>query len=246
MSLPVLYKIHYSPWSEKAKWALQARGIAHKQVEYLPMIETLWLRARTGRWTGKLTVPVLIADGQQVGDSFLIAQWAAVRGQGPELIADGRLAEVAAWNDRCETVMANGRALVTPRVAGQPDSALEQIPPALRWIGPLSAPLVKLGVRYLQEKYALDAVGQDGRREAIRTELIGLRQALQGGDHLLGSFSFADIAMAVALQVVQPVADQFIKLGPATRRQWRDPILADEFADVLAWRDRIYAGFRHN
>ncbi len=244
MATPVLYQIHYSPWSEKARWALAACAVAYRKVEYLPMIETPLLRARLGRWTGKVTVPALFADGRAYADSFAIAQWAASRGGVVQLFPADRKADSEAWNVRSETVLAHGRALLTPRVGGDPAAALEQVPKGLRWIGPLSAPLVAFGVRYLRDKYALEAVGQSERRAAIRTELAALRTALAGGDHLLGTFTYADIAMAVALQVVQPVGDQHLRLGSATRAAWRDPELAEEFADLLGWRDRLYDRFR--
>ncbi|MBM4341813.1 MAG: glutathione S-transferase N-terminal domain-containing protein [Deltaproteobacteria bacterium] len=244
MPLPALYQIHYSPWSEKARWALDARCVAYRKVEYLPMLGAPMLRARLGRWSGKVTVPVLFASGQAHDDSLAIAQWAAGQGTGPELFPIGRATELLAWNRASEAVLAHGRALVTPRVAGDPSAALEQVPKGLRWLGPLSAPLVALGVRYLRDKYALEAVGQNERRSAMRAELTALRQALASGAHLLGAFSYADIAMAVALQVVEPVGDGHQRLGPATRAAWREPELADEFADLIAWRDRLYDRFR--
>lgn len=35
-----------------------------------------------------------------------------------------------------------------------------------------------------------------------------------------------------------------IRLGPATRAVWTQPALAAEFADLLAWRDGLYAAHR--
>jgi glutathione S-transferase len=59
-----------------------------------------------------------------------------------------------------------------------------------------------------------------------------------------GAFSFADIAMATALQLTVPVADGYVALGPATRAAWADDALAAEFADLVAWRDALYARHR--
>jgi len=68
-----------------------------------------------------------------------------------------------------------------------------------------------------------------------------LRSALsQGSRYLLGSFSYADIAMAVSLQGVLPVADRFIPLEPATREVWTRGDIAASFPDLLAWRDQLY------
>ena len=45
--------------------------------------------------------------------------------------------------------------------------------------------------------------------------------------------------MAVVLEAVAPIARTVPPLGPATRRCWSDAPLAEEFADLLAWRDRL-------
>jgi glutathione S-transferase len=50
--------------------------------------------------------------------------------------------------------------------------------------------------------------------------------------------------MAVLLQAVAPVADRYIRLGPATRQVWSQPELAAEFADLIAWRDTLYERHR--
>ena len=49
-----------------------------------------------------------------------------------------------------------------------------------------------------------------------------------------GTFSFADVAMVVALQFVEPVADRYIRLGPATRRAWTNERFRHDYADLLA------------
>ncbi len=93
-------------------------------------------------------------------------------------------------------------------------------------------------VRRLDRKYA-DLV----KPGALRKALAATRQQLQqvDGDYLLGEFSYADIAMAVVLEVVSPAADVQPPLGPATRRCWHDSGLAREFQDLLDWRGRLAA-----
>ena len=49
---------------------------------------------------------------------------------------------------------------------------------------------------------------------------------------------------ATMLQGVQPVADEYIRLGPATRSVWTQPALAAEFPELLAWRDALYRQHR--
>ena len=73
--------------------------------------------------------------------------------------------------------------------------------------------------------------------------LIATREGLarSDSDYLLGRFSYADIAMAVVLKVVAPIATTQPPLGPATQACWNDSKLAAEFADLLEWRDRLAA-----
>ncbi|MGL1260129.1 hypothetical protein ACSTKG_00040, partial [Vibrio parahaemolyticus] len=56
--------------------------------------------------------------------------------------------------------------------------------------------------------------------DVMRTALDDVRAALAGRDTLLPEFSYADLAVAAAMQVVSPVADRHLRLGPATRRVW--------------------------
>jgi glutathione S-transferase len=46
--------------------------------------------------------------------------------------------------------------------------------------------------------------------------------------------------MAVVLQMVSPVRDAFIPLGPRMREVWTNESLAADFGDLLAWRDQLY------
>jgi glutathione S-transferase len=67
---------------------------------------------------------------------------------------------------------------------------------------------------------------------------------MTGRKYILDGFSFADIAMAATLQMVRPVADNYLAIGPATRDAWTDPELSERFADLLAWRDALYREHR--
>src|SRR5580704_5617991 len=58
-----LLGLPYSPWSEKARWALDARHVPYADVTYAPLVGELALRRKLGKWTGAVTVPVLTEDG---------------------------------------------------------------------------------------------------------------------------------------------------------------------------------------
>ena len=74
----------------------------------------------------------------------------------------------------------------------------------------------------------------------VRHGLTELRATLGDRDTVLDRFSYADVAMALALQFVSPVDDEFIKIGARSRPRWTWPELAEEFADLVRWRDRVF------
>ena len=75
----------------------------------------------------------------------------------------------------------------------------------------------------------------------MRAAFERMRQALsKTTPYHLGSFSYADVVMATCLQGVSPVADRYLRLGPATRKAWTHEELASEIPDLLAWRDKLY------
>jgi glutathione S-transferase len=87
-------------------------------------------------------------------------------------------------------------------------------------------------------------VGQAEANATMRGVLDALRAGLKGRDNLLDGFSYADVAMAVVLQMVSPVDSGYIRLGPERRRAWTEPVLAKDYADLVEWRDRLYAARR--
>jgi len=240
-----LVALSYSPWSEKARWALLHHRLEFLETDFVPMLGTPWLRLVTGRFTGRVTVPALIADTPEkvvLMDSFDIAQFAERHGRGPPLLPKALLPAITEWNLRSERLMDAGRALVTRRTAQDHEAQAEALPDAIpSLIRRFSRPLTAAGVEYFYRKYGAATGTEAERTEAIRNELVTLRAALAGGDVLLGSFSYADVAMAVALQFVEPVAGHRPSMKPATRRIFTQPGLATEFADLLAWRDAVFA-----
>ena len=123
----------------------------------------------------------------------------------------------------------------------------ESQPPAMpRRVRPLVRPVARGAMRWFARKHGVDPADQSGPRAAVRALLVELRSALGGRPYLTGSFSYADIVMASALQGVSPVADEHIPLGPATRAVWTQPALAAEFSDLVAWRDHLYQRHRRH
>ena len=247
MSEPVtLVAIATSPWSEKARWALDHHRIDYVEKEYTPMLGEPALRLRLRQMRGRVSVPVLLAGGETVGDSLAIAQFAERHGSGAPLFRRGEEEEVAHWNEVAERAMQAGRALTFARIAASGEAQQEHLPGFVpRPLRRPLAPMALVGVRYLQRKYR---TGHDDAlaRAELRAAMFELRGALADGrSTLLGEFSWADIAMAAALQFVQPVEAAHIPMSAGMRRTWTDLELAGELNDLVEWRDQLYAAWRN-
>ena len=69
-SLPTLWQIDVSHYSEKARWALALKGVEHRRRSPVPgahMAVAAWLTRG-----GQVTFPVLSIDGERIGDSTAI------------------------------------------------------------------------------------------------------------------------------------------------------------------------------
>ena len=242
-----LVAISYSPWSEKARWALDHYGVPYKETPYLSMVGELALRKRLGRWRGKITIPILFAEGAVIDDSLRISTYLEEKHGGERpLFPNADLKEIRLWNDRSEAGLAAGRALTSQRVLQSPEARREAMPPMPKvLVRPLTAPLTRLAVGFLRRKYGYGE--ETEAQERALSEMLGtLRDVLSDGrPYILGDrFTYADICMAVSLQFVRPVTDEFIKLGPASRKCWTSEALCQEYSQLLSWRDQIYETHR--
>lgn len=242
-----LYGESFAPWCEKARWALDHHRVPYRFVEHVPMIGEPALRIAARRPFGRVTIPLLVDGSDVLMSSFDIARRAERDGGGAPLFPRGREDEIAEWNDRSDSVMTHGRALLLTRMLESRDALAEQLPPFIpAAMRPALRGMASTGVRYLQRKYAIDP-GEDAHHDEESRAVLDLLRAALSGDraHVIGDeLSYADIAMAAALQFVLPVDGRYIALGPATREVWTNATLAAEYADLLAWRDQLYRAHR--
>lgn len=200
------------------------------------------LRVWTRRPFDKVTVPLLLAEERRLADSLAIARWADERGRGATLFPREHQPAIAGFNALSERLLEAARARVTPRIRDSPAACMEAVPRPLRRLGKIAERMAAQGASFIMQKYATGA--QSEALETMREGLRSLREALGDKPYVLGELTYADIAMAVTLQAVVPVSDAHLFLGPATRRAWSEPALAEEFADLVAWRDTIYTRHR--
>src|SRR5688572_13489234 len=201
--MPTFVYLPYSPWSEKARWALDHHGVDYETSLHVPMTGELELRLRTRRFRGRISVPVLIAEEGVLFDSFDIATYAEQHGHGTPLFPPRQAHAIADWNLRSETALAAGRKASLRRALADPATLEEGLAPLLP--PRLRAPLrfvARGGVAYLSRKYKTERADDRALVEA----LDALRNALQGKHYVLGELSYADLTMAAVLQFVRPVA----------------------------------------
>lgn len=243
-----LVGLSVSPWSEKARWALDHHHIPFTFEEYVPLLGEPALRLKMRKVFGKVCVPVLFHEKQATGESIEIARFAEKNGSGKALFGVDRESQVAAWNERSDALLRGGRALVVFRTSDDEQAKEEALPSFIPGaLKPMLSPVAKIGCEYLKMKYGTTAATTFDHESAMRDALDALRRGLEGGkSYLLGDFSFADVAMAAALQAVSPVSDAYWPIGPATRDVWTHAELARAYPDLLAWRDAIYAKHRRS
>ena len=237
----------FSPWSEKARWALDHHRLAYAYREHYPLIGELTLRLRARRPRGRVSTPMLLTPEGPLLDSFDIARYAERHGAGAPLFPAEHDAALRAWNARSEAALSSARVLYLERLGNSREAKVELQPPALPLpVRRVLAPSVDLAGVFLRRKYGMP--DRAAAETALVEALDALRSTLAGGRAYLleERFSYADIAMAVTLQFVSPVAQHHLALGPATRASCLHPQLATRYPELLAWRDVLYARHRRS
>lgn len=237
---------HFSPWTEKARWALDHHGIAYTYREHVPLLGEPLLRWRAGLRAARASVPLLVTEDGTHGDSYDIARHAERTGRGASLFPASHEGVIAEWNARSEVALRAARALYLQRFSAHREAQIEAQPAFLPApVRRATVGLTPLAVAFLRKKYGIDAEVRAAAEATLARELEAVRAALDGRPHLVASqLTYADIAMAVTLQFVSPPETRKLVLGPGTRAACVAPSLVRRFADLVAWRDALYAHHR--
>jgi glutathione S-transferase len=205
----VLWQLAISQYSEKVRWALAHKGIAHERRTPPPGLHipvALWLtRGRAA------TLPVLELDGRAIGDSTAIIAALEQRFPDPPLYPadpDERRRAVALedWFD--EELGPHARRLIfhdMGRDRARLDAAVRMAAPELRErLGPLAT---AYALMFTKVRYGTHpAAGAERARSAVLAGFDRLEAELGDGDYLVGSrFTIADLtAAALFYPVVLP------------------------------------------
>lgn len=241
---PELWSISYSPWSDKARWALEHAGIEVVKRRYQPLLGEPAMRMRLASWRGRISVPVMLTDEGVMRDSFAIAEYASRHAPADRaLVPASHRDAIARYDALSERGLAAGRVLGLGRTLASDDALRDLVPrPLARTLGRAAIAIAAMGVRRTLRKYASTV---DGDARTILCEVLDqLRSELHGGEHLVGgTFTYADVVMAEVLAFIAPPATH-LRLTEATRAAFRDAELAERYADLVAWRDELLRAHR--
>ena len=245
MAAPVLWQFRYSHYNEKARWALDFKGVAHRRRSLLPgahIPPILWM-------TRQKSVPVLVLNGAAIADSTrIIAALEAAfptpalyptdpsarqralaleeffdEGLGPHL-RRAWFYEILPHADYSVAQLLVGRALTAQRL--------------YRLIfRPLSA--------VMKADMGVNAAGAAAGRAKVAAGLDRLEAELQPSGYLVGeSFSVADLTAAALLSpLVMPpqFPYPFITPLPESAARYRDSLAGRR---AFQWVEEIYRRHR--
>lgn len=235
----------YSPWTEKARWALDHHEIPYAYREHLILMGMPKLRWEMRRPFGDITVPaLLLGHGKWIMDSYNIAQWADEKGTESKLFSPDLDDEIIRWNELSEEACDAARGLVLIRLKTDKEAQKAALPAFVpENLKKALVTMSLIGGSYISQSFGSHHRSYDEHRERLRSFAIEVTENLKG-EYLLGRFSYADLAVAASLNAIRPVSEKYLRLPQPIRKLWTDNELASEFSGLLAWRDRIYLQHR--
>lgn len=241
-----LYGLTQSPWTEKARWALDHHSIAYRYHEHVPVLGEVLLRikARSRPKGTAPSVPLLVDGTEALCSSFAIARHAESIGRGDPLFPKEHADAIDRWAELSDRMIGAGRSRVLAKLRTNRDAQREALPSFIP--GPLRSlmtPMATTAAWFLASKHDVPRDFDAEAEASLRPALDEIRAALGGGrPHLVDRFTFADVAIAAALQTLRP--RKRAPIGPGTRAIWTNEALASRYEDLLTWRDAIYAKLR--
>ncbi len=238
---PLLWHIPLSHYSEKVRWALDCKRIAHRRQvlgpDYL---------IRAWRATGRGTLPIVFLNGRAIGDSTAIIAALEARYPAPpvypaEAAARRRALALEDYLDE-QLGPALRAATVTPLFRHDPDLALRVLTTGM----PDKAyrtlrPLLRVFPAFYRFRHKISDAKLEADRAAVNAALDRIEQERQGRGYLVGdAFTIADLTAAALLSpLLQPPEIQYplrVELPPYLR-DYRATVLRHP---AMQWAAGIY------
>src|SRR5215470_10886597 len=203
MDTPLLWHIPLSHFSEKVRWTLDYKRIAHRRqvlgADYL---------IRAWRATGHGTLPILFLDGRAIGDSTHIIRALEERYPEPPLYPDDIAARerALALEDYFDEHLgpALRAAMITPLFRHDSDLALRVLTTGM----PAKAyqrlrPLARIFPAFYRFRHKISDAKLEADRATVNAALDRIEQERQGRAYLVGdAFTVADLTAAAMLSPV--------------------------------------------
>jgi glutathione S-transferase len=238
---PVLWHIEVSHYNEKARWALDYKGVPHRRRAPMPgVLHPVVALAKTR----KVFFPILEIDGETIGDSTRIISELETRYPDPPLYPEdpklrARALELEDYFD--EEVAPYMRRLMFWEMSRDPDRS--------------SGGMRSLGVPTLPGRLAAPAVQMVARRYGGKPEVIDDARAhgyagferivaeVGPSGYMVGdSFTVADLtAASILFHLAEPPEFQYeIPVMPEHVYEWRDALPQDS----LDWIRQMWSEHR--
>jgi glutathione S-transferase len=246
LETPVLWHLEISHYNEKARWALDYKGVAHVRRAVTPGLQELRARRlRAGR-----TVPIMEMNGRAIGDSTKIIEELERRWPEPALYPpdpEERRRALELEDHFDEQCGRDARRVLFGDNLAEPETFLALFHGAgRRRIGPLEA-LTPLFCRLVKWRFRIRPETVEKSREKVRAAFDKLEADVGPSGYLVGeSFTVADLtAASILAPIVMPPEFPYIKLHPDERtaqsRRFRDS-LKDH--PGFKWVEDMYARHR--
>lgn len=250
---PVLWHIPVSHYNEKARWALDLKGVDAIRKAPPPgahMVVALWLTRGSGK-----TFPLLQLDGTAIGDSTEIIAALEARYPDPPLYpADpAELDRALAIEDYFDEELGPYARLLAFHEIRRDEAALKQFT-----AGILPAPLArndraltvaaKGSAAFAQARYrvASDEVAEDAKRRILAAfDRLEAEMDASTGDYLVGDrFSVADLTAAALFgPIVGPPEGPEIPDPPVAYEEFRAPLRT---RPGFMWVEKMFSRHRRN
>jgi len=240
--LPVLWQYSFSNYNEKARWALDFKGVPHRRRSLMPgWPRSLWMSR------GDRTLPVVDLDGRRVMDSTRII--AALEQRFPEPALYPQEAEERRRALELEDFFDEHTGHDMRRVGFW--EARGDLPYALRFMTTdqprIAAAVARVGLRatfplvwrYMSARYAFDEEAVARSRETLQRGLDRIEAERDGGDYLVGqSFTVADLTAAALLYPLVWPPEFPYGLPESPRWDFMEPIRGHPALDWIGetWR----------
>jgi len=211
METPLLWHIPLSHFSEKVRWALDYKRIAHRRrvlgADYL---------IRAWRATGRGTLPILFLDGRAIGDSTRIIGAIEERHPEPALYPGDAVARqhALALEDYFDEELgpALRAAIITPVFRHDPDLALRVLTTGMPDKAyQMLRPLGRIFPTFYRFRHRVSDAKLETDRATVDAALDRIEQERQGRAYLVGdAFTVADLTAAALLSpLLQPPEIQY-------------------------------------